>query len=290
MRHSRKAGFTLIELLIVIAIITILALIAIPRFMEARVRANVSRIQADMRSLATAVEAYMLDQNNYPIDTYHFNNPIPGQTTAYRRRAYVNGVWNFNCMTTPVAYVTSVDIDDPFLEKATPNSANKLVNGLPPCFAFINFYAAAKDRATCDKDNTSLPKWGDASNSKMCPSAASSKILGGGDGSAVVAPAPLKFNSSHPNFAGTNKQNEWDFRLSPGPVYLSNWALVSCGPDRQFDEPRNSNPDDIAKIASIWYSNETVYFYTGDMNFYDPSNGTLSRGNIWRLPGGATSK
>ena len=46
----------MIELLIVVAIIAILALIAVPNFLEAQVRAKVSRVKSDMRNVATALE------------------------------------------------------------------------------------------------------------------------------------------------------------------------------------------------------------------------------------------
>ena len=54
-------AFTLIELLIVVAIIAILAAIAVPNFIEAQIRAKVSRVNADMRAISTALEAYCTD-------------------------------------------------------------------------------------------------------------------------------------------------------------------------------------------------------------------------------------
>jgi len=61
-----KQGFTLIELLIVVAIIAILAAIAIPNFLAAQVRSKVSRSKAELRTFATALESYQVDNNVYP--------------------------------------------------------------------------------------------------------------------------------------------------------------------------------------------------------------------------------
>src|SRR6266705_5644167 len=62
----KQSGFTLIELLIVIAIIGILAAIAIPNLLNAVQRGKQKRTMSDMRALATAVEAYAVDNNSYP--------------------------------------------------------------------------------------------------------------------------------------------------------------------------------------------------------------------------------
>jgi len=62
-RNSK--GFTLIELLIVVAIIGILAAIAIPNLLTAMQRSKQKRTMADMRSIATAWEAFATDNNAY---------------------------------------------------------------------------------------------------------------------------------------------------------------------------------------------------------------------------------
>ena len=68
-RHFPRPAFTLIELLIVVAIIAILAAIAVPNFLEAQTRSKVSRAMTDQRSVVTALEAYRIDFNKYPEGT-----------------------------------------------------------------------------------------------------------------------------------------------------------------------------------------------------------------------------
>ncbi|PWT91457.1 MAG: hypothetical protein C5B54_05265 [Acidobacteria bacterium] len=64
-RRNEK-GFTLIELLIVVAIIGIIAAIAIPNLLNAIQRGKQKRTMADMRAIATSVEAFAVDNNRYP--------------------------------------------------------------------------------------------------------------------------------------------------------------------------------------------------------------------------------
>lgn len=90
-RARRRAAFTLIELLIVVAIIGILAAIAVPNFLNAQARANISRARSDQRSISVALDMYILDNGTYL------------QTRA--------GASEFFMLTTPFPYMASVPPD-----------------------------------------------------------------------------------------------------------------------------------------------------------------------------------
>lgn len=103
--HQKHSAFTLIELLIVVAIIAILAAIAVPNFLEAQVRSKVSRARADLRTIATGLEAYRVDNNKYPPNP----DPSPPSPAGYDVGFNITP-WR---LTTPIAYITSRP-EDPF--------------------------------------------------------------------------------------------------------------------------------------------------------------------------------
>jgi prepilin-type N-terminal cleavage/methylation domain-containing protein len=75
----KQKGFSLIELLIVVAIILIIAAIAIPNLLRARIAANESSAAASERTIATAAVSYT---TSYPATGYPLTLTILGPANA----------------------------------------------------------------------------------------------------------------------------------------------------------------------------------------------------------------
>jgi prepilin-type N-terminal cleavage/methylation domain-containing protein len=196
---SNKA-FTLIELLIVVAIIAILALIAVPNFLEAQIRAKCARAKADLRGIATAVEAYATDMGAYPRTWYYGYATITPD------------------LTTPVAYLSTLQMYDPFA-----------IGVLDPRAVFENW-----------KHFTLFYTYDHI----------------------IPLSEALKFPPNSPWQSGPDAVD------GPWPTYnegalrkYGQWRLISIGPDR------------------MWIIN--MDFDSMDTP-YDPTNGTVSYGNITR--------
>jgi prepilin-type N-terminal cleavage/methylation domain-containing protein len=216
MSTSSRKAFTLIELLIVVAIIAILAAIAVPNFLEAQTRAKVSRVKSDQRTIATAMESYAVDANNYP-EQLSFNPNVGGwlSTVSLRR------------LTTPVAYLTSLGACiDIFNNKVNQNAGVGLQDGQP--YLFANYKQFAR----------------------------------------------FQSNSIDPD------------------LFFNGWSVVSFGPDKlNGTEGNTANsrgmiqmPTVVSKFGAAGLSGSSPPWIDCK---YDPTNGTISPGDIGRA-GGST--
>jgi len=185
-----------------VAIIAILAAIAVPNFLEAQVRAKVSRVNNDLRMLATALEAYMVDHNTYPQPcAYLLRSGDPFRTLAYR------------ALSTPVAYLTSGILPDPFMARGAISGSMD-----PAKIAYEMGFSTPGQRA------------GDLDNLLQ---------------------------------AGT-----WSTR--------DMFVVHSFGPDFNDD----TGLSDFGRLNAAGQPNATA-------RIYDPTNGTISKGDVYRVQGPA---
>ncbi len=76
-----ETGFTLIELLVIVVIISLLAVIALPRFAGTREKAYRSQMQTALRTLVTTQEAYFDDWLAYADDISSLNYNVTPMVT-----------------------------------------------------------------------------------------------------------------------------------------------------------------------------------------------------------------
>ncbi|OWU81686.1 secretion system protein G [Oceanicola sp. 22II-s10i] len=95
---DREAGFSLLELMVVVVILSILALVIVPRVIDRPDQARVARAKSDLAAIASAVNLYRLDNFRYPtteqgltaLVTRPASEPVPENWTGYMDRLPVD--------------------------------------------------------------------------------------------------------------------------------------------------------------------------------------------------------
>jgi hypothetical protein len=126
----------------------------VPNFLEAQTRAKIGRLKADMRSVSIALESYAVDNNGkYP---YLKGYKILGHSLWYR-----GSIGAAVDLSTPVAYLSSCMINDPFYRKMQYygygiDTATINTTTLSICINYMNTLMA---RGNLNPKDDGRPKW-----------------------------------------------------------------------------------------------------------------------------------
>jgi prepilin-type N-terminal cleavage/methylation domain-containing protein len=118
---SAQAGFTLVEIMIVVAIITLLAVIAIPNFVRARTQSQVNACINNLRQIDDASQEWALDNHQPATAPVAFSDikpylkgaiicPSAGTTATFASCYGLNSVSNKpTCKIVPTTHLLAPD-------------------------------------------------------------------------------------------------------------------------------------------------------------------------------------
>lgn len=247
-------AFTLIELLVVVAIISILASIALYNFLEAQTRAKIARAQSDMRTVSVGIESYYMDNTCYP-------RMNPNQESE---RGHLILSIHDNFLYYQNGYEPDMGPGGGVPMSLTSPVAYMTSIPPDPFIGKLPLNHTGTYRWTFDRINCSFFFYDFRGGMRQ-------RGLGWRpDLPDVIAPAPMRFNGP------------------TGRVVNAEWALLSAGPDQSFVPTKNPHNEKEPYVSYQFFMDKQDWqgMLDGVFCTYDPTNGTLSEGDLWRTNGG----
>lgn len=247
MKHQRK-GLTFFEFLIIGSLIALIVLVFYPNnFIGIDRRSRVSGVKSDQRSLATGLEAYYVDQNTYPPYIHEGGEFIMG-----------------GHLTTPVGYLTGL-----FVDRFKYKEYNNIFHLLWGEYGALVIFSLTGMIFLAYVLHSKRPDiWDDK------------KIISHIFKPGIILIILFIFFSvmKRENFDGYNKiKPEWKDKDRGFRYYTdgNGWIVISVGPDGDYD----FDPVKYYNSSIIQPSYELLCIAVT----YDPTNGTISNGDVYRV-------